>query len=87
MQHNKRLLNEFEKRPFPLLCFDSEEPILLKRYFDTRKELGLRVDRHQQEIFPHNYATRPKLVANNYPRRLRAHANSYVMYVSVADQC
>lgn len=87
MQHNKRLLSEFEKRPFPLLLFGSEGPVLLKRFFDTRKEPGLRVDMHQQEIFRHNYATRPKLVTHNYPRRLRAHTNSDVMYMSVADQC
>ena len=87
LQYNKRLLKEFMKTSFPLLCFDWKESVLHKRFFDACEEMGLRVDRHQQDFFRHNYATIPKLVENHYSRRLRAHTNSYVIYMSVAEQC
>ncbi|MCK5666180.1 MAG: sulfotransferase [Thiotrichaceae bacterium] len=49
--YNSRLLNEYEKKPFPLLCFDWEESILHKRFFDVCDEMGLSADRHQLDFF------------------------------------
>lgn len=51
LQYNKRLLDEYNERAFPLLCFDWSERVLHDRFYEICEDLGLSTDRHHQDFY------------------------------------
>ncbi len=39
--YNSRLMQEYKKKPFPMLCFDDEESVLDEKIFQVADQLGL----------------------------------------------
>lgn len=76
LKYNRRLLEEYDAKPFSLMCFDWSEDVLHERLFKVCESLGLKANKQQQDFFAsklrHNTEIRdeplPDQVAQTYQR-------------------
>lgn len=50
-EYNKKLLAAYEKKPFPILCFDDQEIIFQKKMHDVINKMGLQVPAHEEPFY------------------------------------
>lgn len=67
LHYNKRLLVEYEKKPFPLLCFDWDDLVLHKRFFGVCEALKLSTNQHQQDFFSSELLHNNKIIDEPLP--------------------
>ena len=51
LKYNNRLLEEYDEKAFPLMCFDWSEDVLHERFFKVCESLKLKVNKQQQDFF------------------------------------